>query len=261
MGQLSVGFNHVCAISGTANSIQCWGSRVSGAIGDGKFQYAVTPTTVVDAPSGITIEASPLEGGIGSVPSGSSGQIVVAVKNAASSTAAWKYAGFESFGDDGFTINEASCLGQTLAPGASCNLVVSITGGELGDFSHYVYPIAGNADSVQKARVDATVVAAPPAPAPPAIPSIIAPKKAKPGKSIPLKVSCAAGCTLNLKLKIGKKSVKVKAIVVAAGQTKATVKLPASVTKKIKAARKKKQKVSLTITPSGGGVAKTVVIK
>jgi hypothetical protein len=93
-----------------------------------------------------------------------------------------------------------------------------------------------------------------------------APAKAKPGKAIALAVSCPAGCTLALKLKIGRKSVPgLKSLAIPPGSTTAKVTLPSKVVKKIKAALKKNRmtKVTLTITPTataGAGAAKTVKI-
>lgn len=91
-----------------------------------------------------------------------------------------------------------------------------------------------------------------------------APKSVKSGKPITLEVTCAAGCELRLTLKLGRKIVKLKAVKVAAGATEVTVKLPNSVTKKIKAARKAKKSVKLTLMLSTGGGpenAKTVKIR
>ncbi len=75
---------------------------------------------------------------------------------------------------------------------------------------------------------------------------------------------CDTGCSLALGLKIGKKAVKgLKPIVIAAGATAYTLKLPSKAAKQIKAALKKNKasKVVLTITPSsaqGTGAAKSV---
>jgi hypothetical protein len=106
-----------------------------------------------------------------------------------------------------------------------------------------------------------------PGPAAPAAPEILSsPKKAKAGKKIALKLRCESGCTLALKLKIGKKTVKgLKPVKVAAGAAALSLKLPSKPAKQIKAALKKskKTKIVLTITPSspqGIGTAKRVLI-
>lgn len=97
---------------------------------------------------------------------------------------------------------------------------------------------------------------------------VSAPKTVRAGKSISLKLAnCSTGCSISLSLKIGKKKVKgLKRIKVAPGATRAKIKLPSKVVKRIKAAlrKSKKTKVSLRVTPSndaGRGAAKVVRIR
>lgn len=90
------------------------------------------------------------------------------------------------------------------------------------------------------------------------------PASAKYTKPIKVPLTCLAGCTLELSLKIGKKKVKVPGVKVAAGALSAKISLSKSTKKKIKAALKKKQKSVLTVRPvgSGGkGAAKAIKLK
>lgn len=103
--------------------------------------------------------------------------------------------------------------------------------------------------------VTRTMPAAPPAAAAPSITRV--PKSARAGKSIKLSVTgCSAGCTLALKLKIGKKTVRgVKSVKVPAGATSVRVKLSKKAVAQVKKAlkRSKRTKVTLAITPSAPG--------
>lgn len=92
-------------------------------------------------------------------------------------------------------------------------------------------------------------------PAPPA-----APKSANANKAVTVTVDCPAGCTLKAKLKIGNKSSNLKDLQIAAGQTRASVKLPKSLQGEIKKARKKKKstKVVLTVQLVNGAGSSTV---
>ncbi len=101
-----------------------------------------------------------------------------------------------------------------------------------------------------------------PPPAAPAITSI--PKTAKATKRVKIGLSCPGGCTLAVKVKIGKKSYKVPTVKVASGATYTYLKASGSLLKKIKKGLKKKQKVTVTVTPSssaGKGASKTYKLK
>ncbi len=92
-----------------------------------------------------------------------------------------------------------------------------------------------------------------------------APKKAKPGKKIKIKLTCKTGCQLVPTLKIGKKTVKgLKPFVVKAGAKSVNFSLPSKVNSQISKAVKRGTKVVLTLTPQsrdGWGRALKITIK
>jgi hypothetical protein len=94
----------------------------------------------------------------------------------------------------------------------------------------------------------------------PAIPKILsAPKSAKVGAKIKLKVSCPDGCRIAVVIKRKGGTIK-SSINVAPGATTATFKPKSSVTRKLKSDLKKKRKVVISFTPAGGK-SKSVKIK
>lgn len=155
------------------------------------------------------------------------------------------------------------------AAATACTTLNS-TGGSI-DYSslapgpHLITIAARNSNSDPgTATVNFTVSSptAPPIALPAASPAIkSAPKSVKAGKSIALRLACPTGCTVSAVLKLGKKSVKLKSIAAKANQGTLTIKLSSAVTKKITLALKKRIRVSIVFTPSGGGAPKSVAIK
>jgi alpha-tubulin suppressor-like RCC1 family protein len=153
------------------------------------------------------------------------------------------------------------------------------TTGTLADGLHTVVVTAtdhvGNSSSDSVAITVTTPVVDPPV-TPPAPTSPITPPAAvlpvlgatpastKSAKPFSVPLTCAFGCGLQLSLKLGKKTVKLPTVIVSAGTTTAKITLSKSALKKIKAALKEKQKVTLTITPIGDagiGAPKTIRLK
>lgn len=93
---------------------------------------------------------------------------------------------------------------------------------------------------------------APPPPPPPVRPTITKlPKTIKPGRAVPIELTCPEGCVLNFQLKAGRKKLAVKAKRVRPGTTLVKLKLPKKAVKQIKRALKKNKrtKVTLRVTP------------
>jgi alpha-tubulin suppressor-like RCC1 family protein len=94
-----------------------------------------------------------------------------------------------------------------------------------------------------------------------------APKSARAGSAIRFEAVCFSACRITPSLRIGGKRVKgLKANVAAAGATMVTLKLPAKVTQRIRAALKRRRTtaIALTLTPrsaEGAGAAVTVRIR
>jgi alpha-tubulin suppressor-like RCC1 family protein len=151
------------------------------------------------------------------------------------------------------------------------------TTGALADGVHVVAvkvtDVYGNSSSDSVSiTVTSPVVVVPPVVTPPAgggAPVVLPllgklPASAKYTKPIKVPLTCLAGCTLELSLKIGKKKVKVPGVKVAAGTSSAKISFSKSVKKKIKAGLKKKQKSVLTVRPVGAvgkGAAKSIKLK
>lgn len=98
---------------------------------------------------------------------------------------------------------------------------------------------------------------------PPAITS--APSRVKPGRAIPIKVSCESACRIEGSLKIGKKKVKgPKAIALRAGKSSARLVIPSKSVKAIKKAlaTNKRTQVTLTLKPTSlAGDGKPIAVR
>jgi alpha-tubulin suppressor-like RCC1 family protein len=259
---ISAGPSHTCAIVGGA--AKCWGDGTSGALGNGSA-FASTPASVpgfipfggaadtTDPAVTITAPAA------GSTLATATPSIVFNVVEADPSTST------ECKVDAGAFV---SCTSPWLTP-------------SLSDGAHSATVQAEDSSgNVGTATVNFTIATSQPGGpggggpggggpggAQPAPQITSAPKKAKLGKAIKLKVSCPAGCMIAPQLKIGKKTVRgVKALTVKPGASSVSFKLPKKVVKKIKKALKKNKrtKVTLKLTPSSGaskGTAKSVRIR
>lgn len=264
---ISAGSSHTCAIVGGA--AKCWGEGTSGQLGDGSA-FASTPASVIDfIPLGgaadttdpaVTITAP----AAGSTLATATPTIAFSVVDADPSTSSECKVDAGAFvsctspwltpsltdGEHSATVKAEDSSGNVGTATVNFKIVTSQPGGPGGGGPGGGGPGGGGPGGAQPT---------------PQITS--APKKAKLGKTIKLKVSCPLGCTIAPQLKIGKKTVRgVKALTVKPGASSVSFKLSKKVVKKIKKALKKSKrtKVTLKLTPSSDGskgAAKSVRIR